>query len=138
MLVTPTASITNNCIYPVLIVPAMNNFPFNWYQERRERGIYGNLNMSPLQNKAQLCCSMLGTCLQTGIKTPTRLVERKGFCLVNKGVQCQANFAYLDMCWMCVMMVGELFDSCPVYTIPPLLQYVGTTGKGHSTTYLIL
>ena len=33
----------------------------------------------------------LGTCLQTGPKTPMKGVEQKAFCLVNKGVQWQAK-----------------------------------------------
>ena len=72
-----------------------------FYVFRRTLKIVGEnpaLYMSPLQNKAQLCHSMLGTCPQTGKKTPTRLVEQKGFCLVNKGVPCQANFACLNVC----------------------------------------
>ena len=34
------------------------------------------------------------------------LVEQKAFCLVDKGVQWQAMFASLNMCWTYVMMVA--------------------------------
>ena len=45
-------------------------------------------------------------CAKAGTKTPMSVVVQKAFYLVDKGVQWQATFACLNMCWTYVMMVG--------------------------------
>ena len=64
----------------------------------------------------------MGTCLQTNPNEPMKLVEQKAFCLVSKGVQWQAKFACLSVL-TCVMMVGEVCDSCPIANSYPHLLY---------------
>ena len=59
-----------------------------------------------LQNKSQLCCSMLDRPYGGNVWEPVfRHVDQKAFRL-NKGVQWQAKLSCLNMCWICVMMVG--------------------------------
>ena len=53
------------------------------------------LGTIPCFGCSQTCLS-LGTCLQSGPKTPMSLLEKKVFCFMNQWVQWQAKFACLN------------------------------------------